>query len=682
MPCHPASDGGRLSAIPYNINLSIYPSPSNLTGNRSGTNVGSRLGQTKIMIRNYFQTAYRSLLRNKSYTFINVAGLALGITVCLIIFLLIQYELRFDTAHSFAERIYRVVRNSKNASGVESTAITPYPFARAFRNDFPDISVTQFHFQYETLMTIGDEKSEATNIAFADSLFFELLGFEALSGNPKIELAQPGKVFITESYYKKIGGDKVKSIKLGNLLELEVAGLIKDPVVPSHINLNMVVSWPTLTHVAEQYLGFPIDQWGLNSSGFSYILLPEGYTKEKMESLFPDFVNKYYPKEEATSETYSLQPLSTIHFDNKYDKNPGTTSVSYTVMYVLGCVALFILVIACVNFINLSTAMSIQKGKEVGIRKTLGAQRGQLAVQYMCEAFLLTLSASIISIGIAEFAAPAVGNFLEKGITATDLHNPSTIIFLVLLLTLTAALAGTYPAIVLSNFNPIQALKSKFAMPYDSTVSLRKMLVVAQFFIAQVLIICTLVVASQIRYFKTKPVGFGKDAVVNVPLPDNKPEVLESFRNRLMTAGIDQVTFALSAPMGEYNFGTGMYRPELGSEEKYSVRIKPVDIHYKDVYNLKLVAGRWFSESEERQATDTTIKDEKKKFVYLLNEHAVKALGFASPEEAIGNRVTTGFNDIEAPVIGVVSDFHTSSLHNELESLVLMNFPGLYMMQE
>jgi putative ABC transport system permease protein len=628
------------------------------------------------MLRNYFKTALRSLLRNRSYTFINVAGLTLGITVCLIIFQLLRYELEFDQIHPNSDRLYRVVRDAKNSSGVEKSTVTPYPFAQAFRNDFPDIPVTQFHFQYETLMTIGNEKSEATNIAFADSLFFEILGFEALSGNPKVELSQPGKVFVTESYLKKIGGEKVKTIKLGNILELELAGVIKDPISPSHINVNMVASYRSLAGIEEQLVGFPMDQWGLNSAGFSYILLPENQTKEQLEARFADFVNKYYPKEDADRQLYSLQPLSAIHFDQEYEDNPGTSTISLSILIVLGCIALFILVIACVNFINLSTALSIRKGKEVGVRKTLGAQRSQLALQYLSEAFLLTLIASIISVGIAEIATPLLGQFLEKKLSLSNLHDLTTLGFLSVLILITALFAGAYPALVLSKFNPIDALKSRFSMQQDSSVTLRKTLVVVQFFIAQVLIICTLVVASQIRYFQNKSMGFIKEAVINVPLPANKNETLEALRTRLIAAGISDVSFALSAPMGDYNFGTGMHRPDINSEEQYTVRIKPVDIHYKDVYGLELLAGRWFYESEEKAAGID--KEEERQYAYILNEHALNALGFNSPEDAIGKHVRIGLNDIEAPVIGVVKDFNTSSLHNDLESVILLNFPSLY----
>lgn len=628
------------------------------------------------MFRNYIKTAYRSLLRNKAYSIINIAGLTLGISVCLLIFQLIRYELSFDEGNLNAEKLYRVVHDTRNASGIDKSTVTPYPFAEAFRNDFPDIPVTQFHFQFESLMKVGNDKSEVTNIAFADSLFFELLGFEAISGNPKIELSQPGKVFLTESYLKRIGGEKVKTIRLGNVLELEVVGVIKDPVKPSHIQANMVASYSSLKGYEEEYVGFPLDQWGLNSAGFSYILLPDHITKEKLEDQFQGFVKKYYSAEDAPNQTYRLQPLSDIHFDQEYKDNPGTSTSSVSLLLVLGCIAVFILVIACVNFINLSTALSIRRGKEVGVRKTLGAQQQQLSIQYLSEAFVLTLIAALVSLGMAELMTPILSQFLEKNINTGSLHDAFSIGFLLMLILFTSLLAGSYPSWVLSRFSPVEALKNKFTVQRDSSVSLRKTLVVVQFFIAQVLIICTLVVSSQISFFKNKSLGFAEHAIINVPLPENKNQILENFRSRLAAAGFTQNSFALSAPMGDYNFGTAIGRIDTGTEERYSVRVKPVDIHYKDVYDLELLAGRWFTESDEKLASPED--EEARKYGFVLNEKAIRELGYKSAEEAIDKNVILGLNDIEAPIIGVVKDFHTSSLHNELEAVVLLIYPGLY----
>lgn len=438
----------------------------------------------------------------------------------------------------------------------------------------------------------------------------------------------------------------------------------------------MVASYSSLKNNAEGFLGFTIDQWGLNSSGFSYVLLPETQTEAQLEVRFQDFVKKYYSKEDAERQTYSLQPLSDIHFDQDYEENPGTAAISPSFLIVLGGIALFILVIACVNFINLSTALSIRKGKEVGVRKTLGALQSQLALQYLSEAFLLTFFASLISIGIAELATPALAGFLEKNLNADNLHDLPSLAFIGMLILMTSLFAGAYPSIVLSRFNPVDALKSRFSSQQDASVSLRKTLVVVQFFIAQVLIICTLVVATQIRYFQNTSMGFAKEAIVNVPLPENNKEKLDNLRTRFSAAGLTEVSFALGAPMGDFNFGTGVKRMDVGGDDRYPIRVKPVDLKYKDVYGLELIAGRWFTESDEKLASIE--QPENRQYAYVLNEYAVKQLGFANAEEAIDKMIVIGLNDIEAPIVGVLKDFHTSSLHNEMEGVVMLIYPGLY----
>jgi putative ABC transport system permease protein len=624
------------------------------------------------MIKNYITIAFRSILRNKSYAFINIAGLALGITTCLIIFLIIKREMSFDTGFSKADAIYRVVHHAKDASGISKSSVTPYPLGQAMKNDFPEILSTQFHFQFESLMTIEDEKIKVQNIVFADTSFFDLFDFEVVSGNPKKDLAQPEKIFLTEEFAKKLLKKDAKHLKLDNLLDFEIAGIIRMPSTPSHININMVASRVSLTHeVAKKFLGFYIDQWGLNSAGFTYIVLPSTVNEQSMEEKFPAFVKKYYSAEGAARESYFLQPLKDIHFNTEYDENPGSTSISFSILLILGFIGLFILVIACVNFINLSTALSIHRSREVGVRKTLGAQQSQLAFQYLGEAFLLTVIAGLLSIVAAEWIAPLIGNFLEKKIVLDLFHNPSVALFLVAIILFTALFSGSYPALILSKFNPVKALKSKMSQQTQGAVPVRKMLVVLQFFIAQVLIICTLVVSSQLSYFRNKSLGFTKEAVINVNLPDHEVNKLEAVRNKLMADGdIKDVSFSLGAPMSDFNFGTGMYRTEKGDAERYSVNIKPVDSHYKDVYGLELIEGRWFTEGDDKLGN----LKENSKWVYVLNERAVKELGFASPKDIIGQSVTIGFNDTSGPVIGVVKDFHVASLHEEIKPALMLPF--------
>ncbi len=629
------------------------------------------------MLKNYFTIALRGLARNKVYAFINIAGLALGITTCLVIFLIIKYELSYDTTFSKADNIYRITNHTSSASGEERSSVTPYPLGRALKHDFPEIISTQIHFQYKSLVTINDEKSYVDNIVFADSSFFDVFDFEVLSGNPKVDLAKPGSVFLTEEMAGKLLKNGATHIRLDNLIDLEVVGIIKKPSTPSHIALNMVASWATLTpEIAGKYLGFTLDEWGLNSSGFTYVVLPPDGSKENLENNFPSFIKKYYSVEQAGRQRYLLQPLRDIHFSTEYTENPGSASTSNSVLIVLGFISLFILVIACVNFINLSTALSLRKAKEVGVRKSLGAQQGQLALQYVSEAFLLTLVATILSVGIAEWVAPVVGSFLEKDIAVNLFGNATVIFFLLAIVVFTGILSGLYPAWILSRFSPVDALKSKISYQPNASVSVRKSLVVLQFFIAQVLIICTLVVSSQLSFFRNKSLGFVKEALINVSLPDNKPELLESFRNRLAgNANILNTSYSLGAPIADNNFGTSMWLPDK-PDDRYSVGIKPVDLHYMEVYGLQMVAGRWFHESEVKMAGTTSKGDPQLTFV--VNETTVKTLGFVSPEGILGKNITTGLNRSTGPVVGVVKDFHTASLRNKLNPVILVSYPAYY----
>jgi ABC-type antimicrobial peptide transport system permease subunit len=599
--------------------------------------------------------------------------LVLGITTCLVIFLIIKRETSFDTSFVNNERIYRVVRHSTDASGETKDSVTPYPMGQALKNDFPDLLSTQFHFQYESQMTIDAEKTKVQNIVFADTSFFDVFPIEVVSGNPKKDLADPGKIYLTEEFAKTLSHKDAKHLKLDNLLDFEIAGIIRMPETPTHIAINMVASRATLTpDLAKKFFGFSMDQWGLNAAGFSYVVLPPSVTQKSIEDRFPAFVKKYYEPEDAARSHLFLQPLKDIHFNTTYNENPGTTSTSFSVLLVLGFIGLFILVIACVNFINLATALSVHRSREVGVRKTLGAQQSQLAFQYLGESLLLTLVAGVISVVIAEWLAPIIGVFLEKKIELDILHNPSAIVFLFAIVLFTALFSGSYPALVLSRFSPVKALKSKLSVQSHGSVPVRKVLVIVQFFIAQVLIICTLVVSSQLSFFRNKSLGFTKEAVINVNLPDHDVQKLEAIRTRLLADGdIKDVSFSLGAPMSGYNFGTGMFLTEKGSSQRYGVNIKPVDMHYKDVYGLELIEGRWFTESDDKLGN---LGKENYKWVYVLNETAVKALGYASPKDIIGQSVTIGFDDTPGPVIGVVKDFHVASLQSEMKPALLVPF--------
>lgn len=630
------------------------------------------------MLKNFITISFRSLVRNWNYTVINIAGLCVGLTACLIIFMVVHFEFSFDRFHSNYEQLYRVTRSSTNASGTEYSPVTPYPFAEAFRSDFTEIPLmTQLHHHESVLARMDEEKHTINNVIFADSLFFEVFSFEVNSGNPRNELGTPGKAFITESMAKQTKAHVGSHLKLDNVLDVEVVGIVSDPPSTSHIQFSMVVSMPSLS---KEFIGLPIDQWGMNMSGFSYLVIPPAITAATIESQFPKFVEKHYTDPEKNKPVYTLQPLSDVHFNDRYasDTPGGAGVVNHASLAVLSALAIFILLIACVNFINLSTALAVKKSREIGVRKTLGANRSQLVTQYLAEAFLLSLFSALLAVMLTQALLPMLNAFLQKQLVL-NLSSGLIPLFLFALVVFTALLAGLYPAFILSGFNPITVLRNKFSAQGSSGAYARKYLVVFQFIVAQVLIIGTLVVANQMEYLRSKPLGFVKDAVVTIPIPDTKKELRESFQQQLATvAGVQHFSFSLGAPTSENNFGTRYYLTERGTTERFDTRIKPADHHYLETFGIELVAGRWFTETDEKQASDNAQEMKARHYAYVVNETLVRQLGFQINEEALGKNITSGLMDINAPIVGVVKDFHTQSLHQALEPVILIPFPYFY----
>jgi len=628
------------------------------------------------MIKNYFLIAFRNFIRKKNYTLINILGLSIGTTACIIIFLLITYELSFDSFHSKYDNIYRVVRDIQ--SPPTQSSVTPYPFVKAFRNDFPDVPmVTQMHFQEEVVLAAGTDKQIVKDVLFTDSLFFEIFDFEVLSGNPRVDLGQPGKIYLTESLARKLNRPGLTTLKI-NRTDVEIAGIVADPPPNSHINFSMIVSMPTFN--SEFIGGFDINSWGLSARGFAYLALPDEISPSSINTRLTDFVNKYYNEGESKLITLKLQPINDIHFDSNYDRNPGTTvNANAGQLTILGVLGLFILGIACINFINLATASAETKSKEIGIRKTLGAQRGQLISYYLSETFILSLLSIVVSLCATEWLLQWLNPFLGKSIELHILSDWTLLLYLLGLIFITTLLAGYYPAIVLSKFNPVQVLKGRFLTYGRGEVSVRRVLVVFQFLVAQVLLVGTLVVAEQMTYSRNKPLGFSKQAVINVPVPNTQPEKHQTLRAKLISdRNIENVAFGSGAPISENDLSTEYFLTERGDPgNKLSIAFVTVDQYYLDTYGLTLQAGRWFDERDER-AADYNLSTEDMRFSYVVNETAARSLGFANPEDLIGKQITTGFGDFAAEVVGIGKDFHAASLHAEIGPVVFTVLPVYY----
>ena len=632
------------------------------------------------MIKNYLLITLRNFLRNRNYTLINMLGLSIGITSCIIIFLIIRYEIGFDRFHSKHESIYRIVQNTRDGQGESFGAPTPYPLVRAFRNDFSDVPlVTQMHYEEEVVVKIDDTKQKVTKVLFADSLFFDVFDFNVLSGNPHVELGQPGKVFVTESFARKfLKGNDHGMLKINNRLDLDVAGIIQDPPANSHIQFSMIISYPSFT--GDFIAGMPLDEWGLTANGFAYMVLPEGNNAEAMEKRLSAFKDKYMDKESASRKSFLLQPLREIHFNKIYTENAGgAANVEVSELWAMGVLGLFILAIACINFINLATALAIRKSKEVGIRKTLGAKRTQLTFYFLTETLLLTLFSTLISLCASEWLLSWINSFLGKDVAMNLFHNPALLIFLVALIVFVSLLSGFYPAIILSGFSPIAVLKNKITAQGTSGAAVRKTLVVFQFLIAQILIIGTIVISQQMDFFRSKSLGFTRNAIINIPIPVPQKETIESLRTRLEgIPGVGKISFSVGAPTSNNNFGSNYALADKDlSTDGFSASFKTVDRHYLDTYGITLKAGRWFTEADEK-LVEEPLPIKERKFSYILSEAAAKQLGFNDPADAIGKMVVSGVYGIKAEVIGIVSDFHAASLHETIKPVVLMNLPSFY----
>ena len=619
---------------------------------------------------------FRSLWRYKSFTVINLLGLSIGIAATVILFLIAQYENSFDQHHSNTDQLFRIVRKDVNPDKDEYGANVPYPTARFFRGEYAGAQATQLHFADDMDVRIGNNSPfEEKNVLFADSLFFRVMDFANVKdfwviGNPQTALAEPRKVLLTESTAKKYFGTANavgQLIRLSNKEDVQVTGIVKDPPATSHLPFSMIVSFSTLT--ADFNAGIGLDQWGSVSGGYCYVRLNNATEKASAEKALASIVQKKAENESEKRRKMYLQPVHEIHFDPVFEGSNPSYTVSPRYLTMLLLLGGFILLIACVNYINLSTSLAFTKSKEVGIRKTIGASRLQLFFHYLGETFFLTSIATIIGIILAVSMLPLVNGMLNKSIEAAQLASPSFIGAALVALLLVSFISGVYPAIILSGFNPIYSLKNTVVLPGRSSTVLRKGLVVFQFAISVTLIICTIVIARQMDYFGGKELGFNKEAVVEVGLPVPDSARREKFRALLQTnSSIQNLSFCLGAPISDNGFSTSLKAQELSTTTDYNIKLIPSDSSYLKTYGLQLIAGRNFLAGEEKVWGSGI----------MVNETLVKTLGYKNAADVLGKKITIGLNDLSPVIIGVIKDFHVSSLHKSIDPVGLLPFSYFY----
>lgn len=623
------------------------------------------------MIRNYFTVALRTLLRNKFHSTINITGLAIGISACLIIYLIVSFELSFNKGISDNDRIYRIhSKFTGTFSGLNRgapTAIAPY-----IRNNFSGVEQVALFFCFGSKVEIPTateskklEKQEA--IAIVDSDYFKVFNsYHWIMGSPDV-LIKSHQTVLTESQAKKYFGELEltnivgKEVIYRDSLVTHVAGIVNDLPFNTDLAFTDFISAPT-AEASWLKKNYNLEDWtSTNSSTQVFVKAAPGASHQTLLDQLPQLTKIYDEKSswDATN-TFNVQPLSDLHFNSEtgiFDFSRSATHLP--TMITLIFVAILLLVIAAINFINLETAQAIRRAKEVGVRKVLGSSQARLIIQFLSEGLLLTLIAIVIALPLTEVGLNSFKEFVPEGVT---LNLKDVLPFLLLAVVFIGLLASAYPAFVLSSFRPSLVLKNQTSIsnPQSRSAFLRKMLIVFQFSFAQVLIIGTLVVGWQIRYLLNKDLGFKKDAVIYFDTPwwedASKAQV---FANEI--ASISEISeLALSIdPPSSNGWSSQSVKLDNGKEEiSVNAFRKFGDSNYLDFYGIDLIAGRNLEPSD-------TVKE------YLINETLMKAFGFTRPEEALDKLIKQG--DQKFPIVGVVKDFHTKSLHDAIDPVMMAN---------
>jgi putative ABC transport system permease protein len=614
------------------------------------------------MLRNYFRIAIRNLWKHKIFSFINIMGLTVGMTSCFLIFMYVKFELSYDSMHSKANRIYRIVSDIKTPSDVIHASGPAWAVAPHTKPDFPQVEDFVRVSGESFLIRRGNIKFQEERSAYVDSAFFKVFDFKLLKGNPRTALSEPFSIVLSQTAAKKYFG---KEEPLGQTLlftgdakPAKVTGIMKDIPENSQIQADMLVSMSTLTKIYAPDLD---NQWG-NYGASAYVLLKEGTDPKALEKQFPAFLEKRNGDEMKKIQmfpTLFLEPLRDVYL---YSTRDGSKTGNVNNVYIFSAIAIFILIIACINFINLTTARSAERAKEVGIRKVVGAMKGQLARQFAGESVLLCIIAFLLTFLLTWLLIPLFNQLSGKTIIEGIFQQSSYLLILLLSSVIIGLIAGFYPALVLSSFDPIVVLKGRFASGSKGAF-LRKGLVIIQFSISIALITGTLIVYRQMNYMRSQSLGFNNDHML--VMETNGDPAKDAFKQSLADIPAVRSTSLSSSVPGSGN--PGAYS-EI-ENKKGDMQIANLDLYFVDfdyIPNLKIqmVAGRSFS---KEFGTDTSQ-------AMVINERAVKLFGYSSPQEAVGRKFRQWGR--EGKIIGVAKDFHFRSLQTEIKPLSMRIEPG------
>ena len=627
------------------------------------------------MLKSYFKIAWRNMMKNKIFSFINIIGLSIGLTCCMLITLYILNELNYDSYQKNAASLYQLGTNFMIQGQEKKMANTPAPMGETMKQVFPEIQETtrlaglfsedKTLFQYKEKN--GNTKSfYESNGLLADSTFFRMFTYDFIEGNPYSALANPNNIVLSEEIARKIF---LNESALGKVIHISsstngdhdflVSGVFRPIPHPSHIDGRFFISM--MGGTVENFIKDHKNDLASNNMYYTYLLLKPNADAKKLESKFPAFIDKYAGKNLKAMGYYRKQflvPVKDIHLHSGMDSNV-TAAGSVTYLYILASIAVFTLLIACINFMNLSTARSSKRSSEVGIRKVLGAERQSLIRQFLGESIFLSVNAFLFALAFTKLLLPAFNEVSGKELSLSFIRDIPVLLTFFLLSVVTGLVAGSYPAFFLSSFKPIKVLKGRFSNSL-AAASLRKGLVIFQFIISVVLIIASVIISDQMNFLRSKDLGFDKDHQLVVPLHSQTAKnIYKAFKSDLlkepMVANIGAGMFypGISNPMDNlfYKEGENMQQAKI-------TRMNYIDNSYLQTLNIQPVAGRIFS---EQFPADTNQR-------IILNEKGIQEIGFPSAKASIGKKIYFDWQgkNYGFEIIGVVKDFHYEDLHSAI----------------
>lgn len=636
------------------------------------------------MLKNYLKIAFRNIWRNKSYTLINIVGLSTGIAACMLIFLVVNFELSHDRFHKNYHRIYRVAKKAINKQGeINYNPGSPLPLAKALEVDFPQLEkITRIHGAISPQVTVWDNKAnrnpgkkfiEEDQGLFVEPSFFKIFDFPWVMGAIK-DFNKPYVAVLSKKFADKYFGNWKKAIgnhlKIDNTFQVQVIGILENFPLQTDFPMNLVISYETFKKYPEIYPNlkdFFKEDWGsISSSNQVFVLFPPDLQLKEAQKQLDRFTEKHYKnRRENSKNIHYFNPLSDIHF-NREMENFGDRTTSKSTLWTLSLIGFLIILMASINYINLATAQVAGRTKEVGIRKLLGSYRSQLIGQFLGETFFIVLISVLLAINLSELALPFLSKISGVPPAVSLLTDPVMIGFILLITFVVALLAGIYPSLVLSGYQPSQALKSKIQVQNIGGVSLKRTLVVIQFAIAQLLIISTLVAVRQMNYISLLDLGFQKEDVYMLSVqsdPKLKSKLVAFKESLLQIPSVKSVSYANDPPSSDNNWSTN-FSFNYRKDAPFETFLKFVDKDYFHTYQLEILAGKVESKND-------TLKG------YVVNETLVKKLGIKQYSEIIGKKIRLGGGEW-ITVRAVVKDFKANSAREAIKPIVISSNPTYY----